>query len=192
MFWRVNGRIIGILLDFDLATITEGEGRPTDQTSRFRTGTPSFMAIDLLEGADGPHLYRYDLESFFYVLVYIGSHYNAGQRAPKPYPEWRLSTNADMERLKRRFIARFGGFNLTAMYMPLKRRWLYRMWRMFRGGYKMLDLWKMKKELGELDDDENERSITYSPYSGLEHSFLAPEEMYRARPAPTSFRVRNE
>ena len=39
---------------------------------RYRTGTGPFMALDLL--CDGPvplHVYRHDLESFFYVLVYV-------------------------------------------------------------------------------------------------------------------------
>ena len=122
MFQRVEGRIKGIILDFDLATISGGEGQPTDQTSRFRTGTPSFMAIDLLECADGPHLYRYDLESFFYVLVYIGCRYNAGTKIPKPDLEWSPSTNADIARLKREFLSSFGGFTLTPMYEPLKNK----------------------------------------------------------------------
>ena len=39
---------------------------------RSRTGTGPFMAIDLLRKGPVPlHLYRHDLESFFYVLVYV-------------------------------------------------------------------------------------------------------------------------
>ena len=39
---------------------------------RCRTGTSPFMAIDLLRSGPVPiHLYRHDLESFFYVLVYV-------------------------------------------------------------------------------------------------------------------------
>ena len=35
--------------------------------ARHRTGTFEFIAIEVLE-RDGPHSYRHDLESFFYVL----------------------------------------------------------------------------------------------------------------------------
>ncbi|KAI0962162.1 hypothetical protein AcV7_001063 [Taiwanofungus camphoratus] len=143
MFYREDGRVIGVLCDWDLAMIKsepelppevkfiipstqegntgeeaiEGEGNSDSEESadettsggeelqhvvtdtiqdghadrvgaeteqnnntndsqhpkaRYRTGTGPFMALDLLSPGDTPmHLYRHDLESFFYVLVWF-------------------------------------------------------------------------------------------------------------------------
>ncbi|KAF9783684.1 hypothetical protein BJ322DRAFT_1109538 [Thelephora terrestris] len=63
------GDPLGIIIDFDLATCVN---HPT--TNNDRTGTIPFMAIDLLDGGLDtriPRLYRHDLESLSWVLVYV-------------------------------------------------------------------------------------------------------------------------
>ncbi|KAG9233281.1 hypothetical protein BJ875DRAFT_535473 [Amylocarpus encephaloides] len=55
----------GRLIDLDLAK--ELDGMPSG--ARHRTGTMQFMAIEVLEGKG--HTYRHDLESFFYVFVWM-------------------------------------------------------------------------------------------------------------------------
>lgn len=52
-----------MLIDLDLAKV-RGSGPSGNQT-----GTMEFMAIEVLRKAD--HTYRHDLESFFYVLLWI-------------------------------------------------------------------------------------------------------------------------
>jgi serine/threonine protein kinase len=66
MFHRRNGHTFGILIDFDLAVITN-----LHSENQHRTGTRQFMAIELLE-AEGPVMrhYKHDAESFFWVVVY--------------------------------------------------------------------------------------------------------------------------
>ncbi|KAM0797036.1 hypothetical protein BDR22DRAFT_882293 [Usnea florida] len=59
------GCYTGLLIDMDLAELFES-GR---SGARFRTGTLTFMAIGVLQGA--AHTYRTDLESFFYVLLWL-------------------------------------------------------------------------------------------------------------------------
>lgn len=54
----------GMLIDLDLAIV---DGERTG--GRQMTGTMEFMAIDVLRGIK--HTYRHDLESFFYVLLWI-------------------------------------------------------------------------------------------------------------------------
>lgn len=73
-----SGHICGVLNDFDLSSYRKDllEGSPS--TSLQRTGTPPFMALDLLKDNGGGtvrHLYRHDLESLFYVLVIVLSHH---------------------------------------------------------------------------------------------------------------------
>ena len=55
----------GMLIDLDLA-IEVGGGRTGAQR---KTGTMEFMAIEVLREYD--HTYRHDIESFFYVLIWI-------------------------------------------------------------------------------------------------------------------------
>ena len=54
-----------MLIDLDLAKVL-GSGR---SGARYQTGTMEFMAIEVLQGID--HTYRHDLESFFYVLIWL-------------------------------------------------------------------------------------------------------------------------
>jgi Fungal protein kinase len=63
----------GLLIDLDLAK--EMNSGPSG--ARHRTGTMEFMAIEVLEGK--AHTYRHDLESFFYVFLWVIIRY--GQKA---------------------------------------------------------------------------------------------------------------
>jgi hypothetical protein len=60
-----SGGYKGMLIDLDLAK--ERDSKPSG--ARNQTGTMQFMAIEVLRGAD--HTYRHDLESFFYVLMWM-------------------------------------------------------------------------------------------------------------------------
>ena len=64
----------GILNDFDMAMeITEGV--PHSTNAHHRTGTLPFMARELLGVTHPEHLYRHDLESFYYILVWAAMQY---------------------------------------------------------------------------------------------------------------------
>jgi serine/threonine protein kinase len=60
----------GRLIDLDLAK----ELNSMPSKARHRTGTMQFMAIEVLEGKG--HTYRHDLESFFYVFIWICIRYS--------------------------------------------------------------------------------------------------------------------
>ncbi|KAJ3864438.1 hypothetical protein EV359DRAFT_41063, partial [Lentinula novae-zelandiae] len=68
MFHRIDGKLYGVLNDFDLAAFHDGS---VPSTSKQRTGTKPFMARDLLEHPPPRHFYRHDLESFLYVLAFL-------------------------------------------------------------------------------------------------------------------------
>jgi hypothetical protein len=82
----VNNIIItastGVLIDFDLAIDTTRDG---SSGATHRTGTFDFMARGVLEG-DVPHTPLHDLESFFYVLLWLCIYYGKGgqRRSPEP------------------------------------------------------------------------------------------------------------
>lgn len=62
---KAAGGFKGMLVDLDLAK--ERDSGPSG--ARHQTGTMQFMAVEVLRRAD--HTYRHDLESFFYVLVWM-------------------------------------------------------------------------------------------------------------------------
>ncbi|KAF8914748.1 hypothetical protein CPB85DRAFT_1433490 [Mucidula mucida] len=73
MWHRRRGRICGVLNDFDLSSFRDN----TAPSSKQRTGTRPYMARELHQGAKISirHLYRHDLESFFYVLLLLTGAY---------------------------------------------------------------------------------------------------------------------
>jgi serine/threonine protein kinase len=78
----------GRLIDLDLAK--ELDSMPSG--ARHRTGTMQFMAIEVLEGKG--HTYRHDLESFFYVFVWMCIRYGyEGTGRQKPSKVVRPKTN---------------------------------------------------------------------------------------------------
>lgn len=90
----------GFLIDLDLA-IKVGATHPS--AARRRAGTMEFMAIGTLLGHE--HTYRHDLESFFYVFLWICVHYDGPhgsqpQRRPDIFDDWAASTYKAAARTK--------------------------------------------------------------------------------------------
>ncbi|RWA06396.1 hypothetical protein EKO27_g8714 [Xylaria grammica] len=79
----------GMLIDLDLAKVRDSG----PSGARHQTGTMQFMAVEVLRTVD--HTYRHDLESFFYVLLWMCARqsWNNGfageERPPKESLLWR-------------------------------------------------------------------------------------------------------
>lgn len=76
MFDQEGDKVRGILNDWDMASLLDDAGEAPISTARHRTGTIPFMATDLLHPNPPTHLYRHDLESFFYILVWAAMNYD--------------------------------------------------------------------------------------------------------------------
>ncbi|KAK7440208.1 hypothetical protein VKT23_017150 [Stygiomarasmius scandens] len=94
MFRRIDGRVYGVLNDFDLASKLPP---PQKLTSLQRTGTKPFMALDLLNpNWEMGHGYRHDLESLFYVVLIFCCHYDKHAssaqlqkiQGTRPFDDW--------------------------------------------------------------------------------------------------------
>lgn len=80
MYEYRDGRVHFVLIDFDMATVLPtGEGGSYVPTSRHRTGTLPFMAVDLIEDASNSakkgyipiaHRLCHDFESVFWLCVW--------------------------------------------------------------------------------------------------------------------------
>jgi len=68
-------KVYGVLTDYDLSSWTASLTHGYTKTSEQRTGTPPFMAHGLLDGTDKLHLYRHDVESIFYIMLILATHY---------------------------------------------------------------------------------------------------------------------
>ncbi|KAF9013623.1 hypothetical protein BDZ89DRAFT_995405 [Hymenopellis radicata] len=73
MYRSDEGHTYGVLIDMDLSSDLDD----LKATSLRRTGTPPFMAIDLLQNDSlhPQHIYRHDLESLFYVMLVLFTRY---------------------------------------------------------------------------------------------------------------------
>ncbi|KAI3340362.1 serine/threonine-protein kinase Sgk2 [Ustulina deusta] len=92
----------GMLIDLDLAKIRDSG----PSGARHQTGTMQFMAVEVLRKTD--HTYRHDLESFFYVLLWMcarQSWRNGFARGEKPPKEsvlrrWEIGSFKNIARTK--------------------------------------------------------------------------------------------
>ncbi|KAI9710009.1 MAG: hypothetical protein M1828_002338 [Chrysothrix sp. TS-e1954] len=104
----------GMLIDLDLATKVDKNGKNERSEAARMTGTLQFMAIEVLHAIerDVDHTYRHDLESFFYVFISICI--NCGWPArctPKtnPLQSWYTGKYEDIAATKRGHMEQ-GGF----------------------------------------------------------------------------------
>ena len=101
MLRKEGDKIYAVLNDFDLAVSADVKS----MSSKHRTGTKPFMAIDLIHPDPTVHMYRHDLESMFYVLVWITSRFHDGQEiVDPPLQEWADSGSATLLKEKNYFL----------------------------------------------------------------------------------------
>lgn len=134
MYHRVcedPGRVRGVLCDWDLAydpenpyphqpaileATTASDDLPKEIVIEehdeehvgpcYRTGTGPFMALDLLAAGKSPfHLYRHDLESFFFVLVWFCAVFNPETNTLRHLKNWESPDLVYIGKNKRAFIS---------------------------------------------------------------------------------------
>ena len=71
-------KVYGVLTDYDLSSWANSLNPDYTKTSQQRTGTPPFMAQELLRGTSPLHLYRHDVESLFYVMLLVSARHSIG------------------------------------------------------------------------------------------------------------------
>ena len=98
-------KVYGVLTDYDLSSWTKELRSDYSRTSQQRTGTPPYMAHELLTGKATAHLYRHDIESLFYIMLLVCGRHTFGramnrttgkitrrmvmqEETPLPYKNW--------------------------------------------------------------------------------------------------------
>ena len=69
-------RRIGIVADWDLASLIDDQGEIILSHTQHRTGTIPFMSKELMTSAPPSHKYWHDLESFLYILLWAAVHFD--------------------------------------------------------------------------------------------------------------------
>jgi len=81
---------------------------------RYRCDVDPFKAMDLLRnGPAPPHLYRHDLESFFYMLAYVCAVWDPEKRKFGHLSAWEQETSLKIERHKHEFLLDRNVFDRT-------------------------------------------------------------------------------
>ena len=83
---EMERRVYGVLTDYDLSSFTATMNSDYKNTSQQRTGTPPYMAHELLRGTSALHLYRHDLESLFYIMLLTAARHTIGTQKRKDKP----------------------------------------------------------------------------------------------------------
>ncbi|KAG6835081.1 hypothetical protein H0H93_005028 [Arthromyces matolae] len=104
-----DNNVRGVLNDWDMASRVDENGENEVSNATHRTGTIPFMARELLvDGTPPPHLYRHDLESFFYILVWAAINYDFGTAEPRKIDfataRWDAPTLEDAKNIKQGFM----------------------------------------------------------------------------------------
>ncbi|KAH8113840.1 hypothetical protein DFH11DRAFT_1509769, partial [Phellopilus nigrolimitatus] len=160
MFRRLaDGSVVGVLNDWDLSK----SGDSTGQSSKSRTGTRPFMAIDLLVPNPPAHLERYDWESIMYVIIWIACRFERGghETNREALKNWLIPDLVVVQEKKQSFLMARPPV-ITGYYAPL-RSWISQLVNIFRKGYgarqehdvvPSLDLTNVDKRSSEPFDEE--------------------------------------
>jgi hypothetical protein len=158
MLRKEDGNVYAVLNDLDLAVSVDVKSK----SSKHRTGTTPFMAIDLLGRHPTIHMYRHDLESLFYVLVWITSRFHDGKEiADPPLQDWAESD--DLYLVKNTFM-------LTVPFQPTEgfesfSPWVSFMHRMFNDGLRAKVTANLFK--GDFANDTLGGSVTFDAFQRI-------------------------
>ncbi|KAG6830575.1 hypothetical protein H0H92_016026 [Tricholoma furcatifolium] len=134
-----DGKKKGILNDWDMSSFVDDNNEIPLSHATHRTGTVPFMARDLLTKSPPAHLYRHDLESFFYILVWVSVHYDFSQnvrdKSRALQKKWDREDLDDVRYAKIAFISDFFHkqeiFNIVPPKCEALRPWLEALWILF-------------------------------------------------------------
>ena len=191
-----EGRIYGVLTDFDLSSFTVHLGSDYTKTSQQRTGTPPYMAYGLLGGSDTSHLYRHDVESLFYIILILATRYEMqggderGLRKRQgldalPYDLWfNQPSYVALASFKHTFLTTSGDLDLSPEFEDFS-GWLESLRQSFRRGVRSADdhvevlrVWR-KRQNGaapQFDEETMGGHVSYSALIGPAHDLTGKLE----------------
>ena len=172
-----NGNGRGVIVDLDQAVNVDGfklDGAGVAAPLPCSVfGTPSFLAIDLLDvqaqgntGTD-KHYYRYELESLFYSLAWISTHFHRGELVwSTALGDW-LSGNPNIiSASKRDFLqACASGSYQFVRSNDITLKWLPALAKLFKDAFAARD--EAKRTGSDLDEETLGGHVTFETFMGI-------------------------
>jgi len=167
-------KVYGVLTDYDLSSWRKELETGYARTSQQRTGTPPYMALELLMGPSTTHLYRHDIESLFYIMLLMCSRHTLGhvkdgaskvtkqqvvmREGKLPYQDWFRAPSYDtLGSLKGTFLLYTRPIELSPPFECF-RGWLRKLRYLFSDGFELKNS-HMKRE--ERDDGSADESVPF-------------------------------
>ncbi|KAJ3984699.1 protein kinase [Lentinula detonsa] len=188
-----NGKKYGVLNDWDLAIWLDD--KRDGPTSQFRTGTKPYMAHEQHSVEwKGPHRYRHDLESIFYVMLLLVCLYSRPDEKLRrfknqshQYQEWHQSDDRSLY-LEKHHTIRADNWEppVTTFFFGFL-LWLSRLQRsMRRGFYELGDAMQLvpkalHPEMNFFDEDTLGGHLSYEVIVSIVHVFEEEELETRGR-----------
>jgi len=144
-------KVYGVLTDYDLSSWAASLRTDYTKTAQQRTGTPPYMAHELLTGASDIHLYRHDVESLFYIMLLTCARHQFDRRdeakwrvvmreGTPPYQKWFNQCDYDtLGSIKESFFTRMKPIELSPVFENF-RVWLEDIRFCFSEGFKLKPL----------------------------------------------------
>jgi len=144
-----------VLTDYDLSSWKKDINDDYTRTSQQRTGTPPYMAHELLLGTSTTHLYRHDLESLFYIMLLMGARHTIApakggpdtkgksrvvmREGARPYQTWfDMQPYTTLGAIKDSFISKKSAIELSPAFEAF-RPWLEYLRYCFSRGFRRKD-----------------------------------------------------
>jgi len=145
---KLEEQVCGVLTDYDLSSWREALNLDYTKTSQHRTGTPPYMAQELLKGTSRLPLYRHDVESLFYIMLLMSTRHTigtpVGEKASRvlmrgsknlPHQDWfNESTYPALGHSKYGFFSDVQAIDISPVFEDF-RNWLVRLRKSFRRGF---------------------------------------------------------
>jgi hypothetical protein len=161
MLRKEGSNVYAVLNDLDLAVSVDVKSK----SSKHRTGTTPFMAFDLLERDPTVHMYRHDLESLFYVLVWITSRFHGGvEIKDPPLQDWAESD--DPHSVKIKFMLHAPDYHPTEGFESVK-PWFSLMQGMFLDGFTARTRAKVSSPLSHFAHDTLGGWVTFDAFQTI-------------------------
>lgn len=164
---------------------------PLTPNTNISSTTSPFTSIDISSSTSAStstststshhHLYRHDLESFFWILLWCSCLYNLnGSKRNTPYAlyEWTpssYSSSSSASLSKRHLLLqekegqmRWLGENLTEEFKPLGKEWIGPLWDLVKEGYEeMKRRATSMKQPGDYDDETLGGNLTFEGFMDI-------------------------
>ncbi|KAJ3914123.1 kinase-like domain-containing protein [Lentinula edodes] len=177
-----DGKKYGVLNDWDLAIwLDERDG---NSTSQFRTGTRPYMAHEQHSPEwEGPHRYRHDMESLFYVILLLATLFSnpsekddEHSKKRQPYTEWFTQDDEFLRLNKTDIIFRASWQPTPTLFFSAFHGWLKRLHDAMTDGFLASEAYDNRpndqlRQISYFNNDTLDGHFSYDVFVLIMHQF---------------------